>query len=198
MRILNSVGLAAGLVCLGLSGCAAQTAGGDVAAARSPTEDVSAGARTAGAMLARFCLDAPPSFEGIDRQAAGAGYRVFQDRVIGPVHQKEWLVPGLTTASPLLLTAATGLTRDQASTLTMCGVAAIGVSGPDLVRVLSADTRLGRPARSASVAPNGGKTVFWAVRFEGASPAVTGQLMLSYDIPGLPGSPMSLTVSRPR
>lgn len=197
-RVLNVVVGSLLVVCLLASGCSAQEAGREVSTVRSPTEDVSAGARTAVAFLARFCLDAPPSFEAIDRQATGAGYRVFQDRVIGPVHQKEWLVPGATTASPLLLSAGTGLARDQASTLTMCSVAAIGGSGPDLLRVLSADPRLGRPARPASVAPNGGKTVFWTVRFDGTSPAVTGQLMLAYDIPGLPGSPMNLTVSRSR
>ena len=175
------------LAVLILAGCTAQTG-----TTRSGT-GLPVRAIEATSMFAEFCLEAPPSFQALDRRAAG--FQVFEDRLIGPgARQKGWLIPAQN--GPLLLTVEGA--PDDSLDLVVCGVSATGASGQDLQHWLSLDPRLGAPVKRVSPAPSGGTLVFWSPKFRNGFPANDAQVMLAFDVPGLGVNPINLSIRRHR
>ncbi|SIR27267.1 hypothetical protein SAMN05421828_12244 [Acidiphilium rubrum] len=154
--------------------------------------------RFAGALFGKSCLQAPPTFASVDQAASSAGYQVFQNRMIGAgAHQKEWLVPIMPKAAPLLLSVISGPSRNGASNITVCGVSVLGASGPGLQQALSANPRLGRP-RKIIAGPHGGTQVYWAVPFGGATKSPDAQVILAYGLPGTQLDQIDLILQTPQ
>jgi hypothetical protein len=165
---------------------------GSHGSAPASSGQISSRAIEAVALFGEYCLEVPPSVTAIDRRALASGFKVFQDRAIGPdARQKEWLVPTPEGAA-LLLSVEGGPSRDGTADVTVCGVSALGAPGLDLKHALSGDRRLGEPTKVLDPAPGGGTLVFWSTRFSGPRRS-DAQVMLTYDVPGLGVNPINLT-----
>lgn len=150
-------------------------------------------------LFQNYCLTAPPGFSEINRRASTAGYKIFQDRTIPHVmHQKDWLVPGRPGGVPLLLSVESGNSRDGTESITVCGVSALGVSGPGLKQALSSDVQLGQPTKVVDPAPHGGTEVFWSVHFPGSAKTGDASVMLAYGVPGMRVTPINLIYKQKR
>lgn len=155
-------------------------------------------AAEASAFFATSCLKTPPSFASISQLAAHGGYRLFQDRKIGPAaRQKEWLVPVAPKTPPLLLSVIHGPSADGSATITVCGVSVLGASGSGLQRALSANPQLGHPVKVGTT-QGGGTQIVWSARFGRAVDVRNARVVLAYGVPGMQADPINLILKRPK
>jgi hypothetical protein len=142
----------------------------------------------------RWCLESDLDFAAIDRRATQSGYEVQEDRSIpmsdGHVfRQKNWIIPLGQGESPVLLSSngiTNGTRRAQG-----CSIYGAELDGLAMEKELSKLARLGHPINIAKV-PSGGETVWWTAHVGNLPPSEDTEVMLSRDIPHLPGVSVNL------
>lgn len=140
-----------------------------------------------------FCLSKPPGFSNLDHAATEAHYQVFIDRSIpmpngATMRQKNWLIKSFMGAPMMLL--ATDVTNGNLH-ISGCGIYAPDITGQSMEGALSSLPRMG-PANKRTTGPGGSSVVWWSARVGNSEPSEDSQVMLSYDIPGNPGSNVNL------
>lgn len=136
-----------------------------------------------------FCLGSAPDFQRIGNRSTAMGLRVINDRAIpmsdsSTFYQKNWVVSDPAGEFELLSEDVSGGPNPVLS----CGIGAVDANGPDLAMALSRDASLGAPVRNAVGDSQNATTVWWDMKF-GAQAA---QVVLSYNIPGIPGAVVNL------
>lgn len=145
------------------------------------------------AMFNNYCLNKLSDFAELDHRATEAHYEVVVDRSIpmpnGQVmRQKNWLIP-FPGGAPKML-ASNDVTNGSLHVF-ICGIYAPDLNGAIIEPALSALPQLGSPTKHFQGA--GGSTVtWWFARIGESSPSDDSQVMLSRDVPGIPGVNINL------
>jgi hypothetical protein len=135
-----------------------------------------------------YCLNKKGEWSDLDRRATTANYAVVMDET-APLkndlasRQKNWLVPspdGLTT----VLTSMD--ISNAALRVFSCGIYAPDLKGDSLEIALSSLSRLGNPTKHTHTKGEAMMTV-WSARVGDSPPSDDSQVMLSREIPGMPG-----------
>jgi len=135
-----------------------------------------------------YCLNKRGQWADLNLRATAANYAVVMDEA-APLkndlasRQKNWLLPspdGLTTV-------LTSMDISNASLqIFSCGIYAPDLKGDSLETALSSLSRLGTPTKHTRAKGEATMTV-WAARIGDTAPSDDSQVMLSREIPGMPG-----------
>jgi hypothetical protein len=141
-----------------------------------------------------FCLNKSFEYRDLDRRATNAGYTVVEDRTIpmpdgANMLQKNWLIPSSDGAPVMLI--STDITRDTLRVLG-CGVYDPDLNGHSVEAALTNLPRLGAPTNHLRQ-EDGGNLTWWLARVGEHPPSQDSKVMLSTDIPGMPGANVLLT-----
>ncbi len=164
-----------------------------VSAAPAIAEPTPERATAFAAAFASWCLGSQPNFAAEDHKATAAGYGILEDRTIPlggaeAMKQKNWLVPDPT--GDFMLTSAEG--SHNGVHIVGCGITANDAGGEAVALALSALPQLGPPRQRIDPAPSGGVTVWWDVRQQAGTPGSDTQVMLAFNVPGVPGAMVNL------
>jgi hypothetical protein len=147
-------------------------------------------------MLNDFCLDKKGDWTDLDRRATDAHYAVVMDES-APVkadsssRQKNWLLPSPDGHTTVL--TSLDITNGPLRVFS-CGIYAPDLSGDALETALSALPRLGSPTKHTH-ASGAAIVTLWSTHDGDKPPSEDSQVMMSREIPGIPGIGVSVVLT---
>ena len=153
------------------------------------------------AIFNEYCLTNFSDFASLSDRATAEHLQVDLERDIpmpdgGVMKQKNWRIPSFGKA-PLLLTS--GDVKNGGVHVFGCGIYAPDGNAQGMEAALSALPRMAEPIRR-SKNQTGATVIWWRAKVGESAPSENSEVMLSTDVPGMPGTSINLilknTISR--
>lgn len=135
-----------------------------------------------------YCLNKRGEWSDLDRRATAAHYAVVMDESPPPKNdltsrQKNWLLPSPDGLTTVLTSMDIGNAEIK---IFSCGIYAPDLKGDSLETALTSLSRLGTPTKHTNTKGEAIMT-YWSARIGDIPPSDDSQVMLSREIPGMPG-----------
>jgi hypothetical protein len=149
--------------------------------------------KSVAATFNEYCLVKASDFSALSARATAEHLQVQLERDIpmpdgGVMKQKNWFIPVFGKA-PMMLTA--GDTKNGNLHVFGCGIYVADGDGQGIAAALSDLPRMADPIRSYKI-KEGATVIWWRAKVGESQASEKSEVMLSTDVPGLPGTSIHL------